>query len=103
MLDRDLSPTFVVLINSHAFAPFDAVEEPGCNDFGGRIFKAFDFVEKSVIDLLDERHNLGIDFGEVLNKTARIECPVHNDVDAVVVAVQILALVTLGKEWKVMS
>jgi hypothetical protein len=68
------------------------MKEPGRDNFSGRIFEAFHIIQKTVVDPFDEWHNLGIDFGEVLNKAPRVECPIHNDIDTVVVPVQIFAL-----------
>jgi hypothetical protein len=103
LLDRDLSPAVIIFVNSHSFAAFDALKEPNCNDFGGRILESLHFIEKPVIKFLDERHNHGIDLGKILNKSAGIERPSHNDVHTVVVPMQIFALVAVREERKVMS
>ena len=100
LLERDLSPAVIVLVNSHAFAPFDALKEPSRDDFGGRIFESFHFIEKSVIKFFDKRHNVGIDLRKVLNKAARINCPTHYNIDTVVVPVHIFDLWPSGSSGR---
>jgi hypothetical protein len=100
---RNFSPTVVVLVDSHAFASFDALKEPGCDDFGRRVFEAFYFIEKVVIDFFDERHDFSINFGKIPHKAARIEFPAHDDIDPIIVPVHIFALVAFRQEREVMG
>jgi hypothetical protein len=89
---RDLSPAFIVLVNSHAFAMLNALKKPSSDNLSCRIFKSCYFVGKAVIKLLDKRHDLDIDLSKILDKAAIIQCPARDNLDTVVVTVQILHL-----------
>jgi hypothetical protein len=86
-LSCHLSPTVIVLVNPHAFAPFDACKEPGSDNFGGGVFETFHVIEKLVINELDERRYLAINLCEVLDKTAGVNLPSQNNVETIVVSV----------------
>jgi hypothetical protein len=54
-----------------------------------------------VIDQLDQRHNLSINFGEVHHKATGVNGATYNNVDTVVMSVHVLAFVAVRQQWEV--
>jgi hypothetical protein len=102
-LNPDLSPTIVILVYPYTFAPFNALEEPVRDNFRGGICKAFYFVQKPMIYLFDNRHDLCVHLGEVHHESPRVELSGHDNFNPVVVAMQIPASVALRQKWKIVS
>ena len=99
----DLSPTIVILVYPHAFAPLNALEEPARDNFRGGIFKACYFVQKPMIHLSDHRHDRGVHLGEVHHESPRVELSGHHNFNPVVVAMQIPASVAFRQKWQMVS
>ena len=103
VLNPDLSPTIVILVDPYAFAPFNALEEPVRDNFRGGIFKPFYFVQEPMIYLLDHRHDRCVHLGEVHHESPRVELSGHDNFNPVVVAMQIPASVAFRQKWQMVS
>jgi hypothetical protein len=103
VLNPDLCPTIVILVYPYAFAPFNALEEPVRDNFRGGIFKACNFVQKPMIDLVDHGHDRCVHLGEVHHESPRVELSGHDNFNPVVVAMQIPASVAFRQKWQMMS
>ena len=103
VLNPDLSPTIVILVDPYAFAPFNALEEPVRDNFRGGIFKACYFVQKPMIHLLDHKHDRCVHLGEVHHESPRVELSGHDNFNPVVVAMQIPASVAFRQKWQMVS
>jgi len=96
-------PAIVVFIDAHAFATNDALKKPCRDNFGSWILKSFNVIENSVVELFDEREDLCVHLSKVFHEAARIELATDNDIHPIVMAVHVLALVTVRYERKMMS
>lgn len=76
----------------------EAVPDPACEDFGGRVFESRDFVEESVIELLAQRFAGGLELAVVEEVTAVGRgVAFDDDFGAEAVAVEAAALVSVGE------
>src|ERR1700733_13481629 len=103
VLNPDLSPTIVILVDPYAFAPFNALKEPVRDNFRGGIFKACYFVQKPMINLFDDRHDRCVHLGEVHHESPRVELSRHDNFNPVVVAMQIPASVAFRQKGQMVS
>ena len=103
VLNPDLGPAIVILEYPDTFAPFNALEEPVRDNFGGGIFKAFYFVQKPMIYLFDHRHDRCVHLGKVHHESPRVQLAGHHNFKPVVVAMQIPASVAFRQKWKMMG
>jgi len=103
VMNPNLSPTIVILVYPYTFASLNALEEPARDNFCGWICKAFYFVQKPMVYLFDNRHDLRVHLGEVHHESPWVELSRHHNFNPVVVTMQIPASVAFRQKWKMMS